>query len=83
MIAAHYPVLQIVIPLIAAPLCVLVRRGTWSWLLAVAASWICLYISVQLLLQVMASGPISYELGGWAAPWGIEYRVDSVNAFVF
>ena len=82
MIAAHYPVLQIVIPLIAAPLCVLVRRGTWSWLLAVAASWICLYISVQLLLQVMASGPISYELGGWAAPWGIEYRVDSVNAFV-
>ena len=30
----------------------------------------------------MTSGTISYELGGWAAPFGIEYRVDSLNAFV-
>ena len=82
MIAAHYPALQIALPLIAAPLCVLLRRGTWAWLVTVAVSWTALYVSVQLLLQVLASGPISYELGGWAAPWGIEYRVDSVNAFV-
>ena len=27
-------------------------------------------------------GSISYELGGWSTPWGIEYRVDTVNAFV-
>ncbi|MDP6927988.1 MAG: proton-conducting transporter membrane subunit, partial [Rhodospirillales bacterium] len=25
---------------------------------------------------------IVYELGSWAAPWGIEYRVDTLNAFV-
>ena len=30
----------------------------------------------------MTSGVISYELGGWAAPFGIEYRVDALNAFV-
>ena len=23
-----------------------------------------------------------YELGGWPAPWGIEYRIDLLNAFV-
>lgn len=82
MIAAHYAALQVVAPLIAAPLCVLLRRGILAWLVTVAISWIALGISIQLLIQVLATGTISYELGGWAAPWGIEYRVDSVNAFV-
>ena len=35
-----------------------------------------------LLQQVMTSGVIIYELGGWQAPWGIEYRIDTLNAFV-
>ncbi len=82
MIAAHYAALQVVAPLVAAPLCVLLRRGAPAWLVTVAVSWIALAISVQLLIEVLATGPVSYELGGWAAPWGIEYRVDSVNAFV-
>ena len=34
-----------------------------------------------MLWQVLASGPISYHLGGWEPPWGIEYRVDFLNAF--
>ena len=38
-------------------------------------------IAIAMLLQVLASGPISYHLGGWAPPWGIEYRVDSLNGF--
>ena len=34
------------------------------------------------LWAVFYEGTISYELGGWAPPWGIEYRIDAVNAFV-
>ena len=30
----------------------------------------------------MTSGTIIYELGGWEAPWGIEYRIDQLNAFL-
>ena len=82
MIAAHLPALQVVIPLIGAPICMLLRRRDWAWAFAVAVSWIAFAIAVALLQQVMEGGPISYELGGWAAPWGIEYRVDTVNAFV-
>jgi multicomponent Na+:H+ antiporter subunit D len=81
-IAAHLPALQVVIPLIGAPICMLLRRRDWAWAFAVAVSWIAFAIAVALLQQVMEGGPISYELGGWAAPWGIEYRVDTVNAFV-
>jgi multicomponent Na+:H+ antiporter subunit D len=81
-IGAHLPALQIVLPLAAAPLCLLLRRGGFAWALALVASWAALIISVLLLLQVLRDGPLSYALGGWAPPWGIEYRVDTVNAFV-
>jgi len=82
MIASHFPALQVVVPLLAAPLCVLLRRGTFAWLLALAASWSCAGIAAALWLRVLESGPISYMLGSWPAPWGIEYRIDTVNAFV-
>ncbi|NPV26236.1 MAG: monovalent cation/H+ antiporter subunit D family protein [Firmicutes bacterium] len=31
---------------------------------------------------VLESGKISYRLGGWEPPWGIEYVVDYLNGFV-
>ena len=82
MISSHLPVLQVVLPLMAAPLCLLLRRSTPAWGLALAVTWGTLVIAVVLLLQVLSTGPVSYEIGGWAAPWGIEYRVDMVSAFV-
>jgi multicomponent Na+:H+ antiporter subunit D len=81
-IAAHLPALQVVLPLLAAPLCVLLRRPVAAWALALAVSWAALAIAVALLVQVLDSGVISYHLGGWPPPWGIEYRIDLVNAFV-
>ncbi len=82
MISAHLPALQVVVPLIAAPLCVILRRGTWTWALALLVSWVSLAISVVLLGQVLDDGPLSYAFGGWEPPWGIEYRVDALNAYV-
>jgi multicomponent Na+:H+ antiporter subunit D len=35
-----------------------------------------------LLREVYTGEVLSYAIGGWAAPWGIEYRVDAVNAFI-
>lgn len=82
MIAAHLPALQVVLPLMAGPLCVMLRRGNLAWAVALVVSWLSLLIAALLLNQVLAHGPISYAMGGWPAPWGIEYRIDSVNAFV-
>jgi len=78
----HLPALQVVIPLICAPLCMLVRYRDWSWIVALFGSWACLVISWLLLQQVMDAGVISYHMGDWAPPLGIEYRIDFVNAFV-
>ena len=82
MIREHLPVLQVVLPLVAAPLCLLLARSVWAWLLAFMASLAALVISIVLLREVYTGEVLSYAIGGWAAPWGIEYRVDAVNAFI-
>lgn len=83
MISAHFPVLVVIVPLIAAPLCIFFRPLPGAtWAIATAVSWFCLYAAISLLLQVLDGGTVSYLLGNWAAPWGIEYRVDLLNAFV-
>jgi multicomponent Na+:H+ antiporter subunit D len=81
-LAAHLPALQVVVPLLAAPLTVLLRRRAYAFGVALAASWVALAIAVLLWLQVADSGTISYAIGNWPPPWGIEYRVDKLSAFV-
>ena len=82
MITPHLPVLQVVLPLLAAPVCVLLRNGRLAWLLALVVGWVSLLIAVLLLVRVLDGPPLSYAIGGWAPPWGIEYRIDRLNAFL-
>lgn len=78
----HLPALQVVLPLVCGPLIVLVRRQRLAWLLATGVSWTCLAIAITLAARVVEAGPISYAIGNWPPPWGIEYRVDALSAFV-
>ena len=78
----HLPALQVVLPLAAAPLIVLVRGARFAWLATTAVSYLSLVIAVRLFLEAAQSGPISYAIGSWPAPWGIEYRVDALSGFV-
>ena len=79
---SQLPALQVVIPLIAAPLCVVLRNKEISCLLSQVVSILSFIISLILLQQVLTLGSISYALGGWLAPIGIEYKVDLLNAFI-
>ncbi|MCB1601448.1 MAG: monovalent cation/H+ antiporter subunit D family protein [Lysobacterales bacterium] len=78
----HLQVLIVVIPLLAAPLAVMLRGDRAPWALATLVSWTLLAIALALVFQVQQHGTLSYALGGWAAPWGIEYRLDMANALV-
>jgi multicomponent Na+:H+ antiporter subunit D len=80
--STHLPILQVVVPLIAAPLIVLLRRGAAGWALAAVASVFSLYSAIAILLHVQEVGAVSYAIGNWPPPWGIEYRIDAANAFV-
>jgi multicomponent Na+:H+ antiporter subunit D len=78
----HLPVLVVIVPLMAGPLCVLVERPRAAWGVALAAAWLSFAAAVALAVQVSDTGTISYELGGWAPPWGIEYRIDTLGSYV-
>ncbi len=82
MISSQLPILQIVVPLIAAPICLILRHAFAAWLLATAATAVTFVISVALLVQVLDLGTISYALGDWEPPYGIEYVVDLLSAFI-
>lgn len=81
-IAAHAPVLQVVAPLICAPLAVLTRRANVAYGLATLASWMAFALAITLWWQVRSQGVISYAIGNWPPPWGIEYRIDALSALV-
>jgi len=81
-IEPHLSILLVVIPLLAAPITAILPWARIAWLLTLLVSWVCLLLAVWQLQIVLAGNIISYELGGWAPPWGIEYRIDIINAFI-
>jgi multicomponent Na+:H+ antiporter subunit D len=78
------PAIAVVMPLVASFFVFLIGRTLTRWafplaLSALAASLIC---SIKILLTVLDHGTIHYWLGGWQPPYGIEYRVDHLNALM-
>lgn len=77
---AHLPVLLIVLPLLGALTAALTRRRLVAWGVALCVTWIVFLGSLVLLRRVLRDGVVTYSLGGWGAPLGIDYRVDALNA---
>ena len=80
----NIPVLIVILPLCAALLCLLLtginrHLGPAVVGLAVLASFV---LSVMQLVTVVKGGPVHYEIGGYAVPYGIEFVIDSVNACI-
>ncbi|MDH5191152.1 MAG: monovalent cation/H+ antiporter subunit D family protein [Gammaproteobacteria bacterium] len=78
----HISLLLVVIPLITALIVAVLPRGILPWASTLVATFICVVLASMQLWEVINGGVISYELGGWKPPWGIEYRIDTLNAFV-
>jgi multicomponent Na+:H+ antiporter subunit D len=75
----HLPVLQVVVPLACAPLCVLLRSRFAAWLLFLTAALASLGCAVLLAVRVGQDGALRYAMGGWAPPQGIEFVVGDFN----
>ena len=80
----HFPALLVIGPLLAA-----LVISIAGWLrprlclpLAFIGVGVAALAATGLLVQVLASGPMGYRLGGWDPPWGIYYFVDQLNAVV-
>ncbi len=79
----HLAVLPVLLPLLAAPICFLLRNRIAAMGTAIAVCWVTFVAGVVLLRTVVTTGaPAIYELGGWSADVGIVYHVDTLAAFV-
>jgi multicomponent Na+:H+ antiporter subunit D len=82
-------VLQLPAIIVVTPLAIsiIVFIAGWRYIrfaypMAMAALTICLLSSIAILHRVVEHGIILYWMGGWQPPWGIEYRIDRLNAFI-
>lgn len=82
MILDNLPALQVVLPLLSAPICMLLKKGRLAWLFATLVVFCSFAIAVKLFFQVAEQGPLDYAYGGWEGPWGIVYRIDDLTVFV-
>lgn len=83
-ITEHFPILIIIIPLISAIIIPLAGRINihFCWWIATTGIFFSFIISLFILNTVIKQGSISYWLGGWQPPWGIEYAIDYLSAFM-
>lgn len=80
----HLPIIVILIPLLTSFIIPLVgiikgRYYFYFFLLSLVASNV---IASAVLYRVMIYGQISYSFGNWTPPWGIEYVINPLNAFI-
>ena len=80
----QFPVLIVTIGVFAAYTILLA-----GWLNRKSCFYLCLMtilaqlvMAIFVLRHVLTVGIIHYWLGGWRPPWGIEYVVDALNAYV-
>lgn len=82
MLLTSLPALQVFLPMFAAPICLIISRfGRFAWALSLAVVWTVAAMCVLTFEQALdGGGEITYRMGGWAAPYGIEYRIDLLSA---
>lgn len=82
MISAQLPAIVLLLTLLTAPVCSMMRHGDHAWKLSMAAVWLSVVAAFALMQQVSGGVTLSYEMGGWPPPWGIEVRIDELSALV-
>ena len=81
LLAHHSAALQVAIPLLLAIFCVLSRSSKVSYLIYTICSAFCFFNAIYLFESVGVNDVITYHMGGWMPPIGIEYRIDKLSAF--
>ncbi len=77
---SHLTALQVIAPLIIAPLLVLLTPRGFAWGLATLVSAYATFNAILLAAGALAGRTFTYKLGSWEPPYGIELSVDALSA---
>ncbi len=84
LIVEHFPVLIVALSLLSAFTILIagwVNKKSCCFI-SIATILVQLVMAIFILHHVLTVGTIHYWLGGWKPPWGIEYLVDALNAYI-
>jgi len=81
-LVAELPALQVAVPLLTAPIVMLLRDRRLAWAAATAASFTAFAIAILLFDAIGTQGEMSYPMGAWPAPYGIELHVDAFSVML-
>lgn len=81
-LAHHLPALQVIVPMLLAPFVLLLKPAGLARAATTATSICAFAISIALTMQVLDGNVMSYRMGGWPAPYGIELYVDRFSALL-
>jgi multicomponent Na+:H+ antiporter subunit D len=76
------PVAALLVSLVSGILIAGLRRFRWSRPLSFVLSSLHLVVVSFVALRVFDSGPMSLQVGAWAAPFGISFYVDGLSAIM-
>ena len=78
-IIKNLPILVVLTPLMMSLIVVLISNNFLSWLLTLFTTLFTFIFSLLLYQEVYLHTAISYALGNWVPPLGIEYLIDKVS----
>ena len=78
----HLPALQVIVPMLAAPLILLLQPRGLAWAGATLVAILSFIIALSMAVTVSQGTNFSYDMGGWPAPYGIELFIGAFGALV-
>lgn len=78
----HLPALQVIVPMLCAPLIVLLQPRGLAWAGAMAVGLLSFAIAIALTIAVVNGQSMQYAMGGWPAPFGIALSVDAFSCLM-
>ena len=76
----NLPVLVVVLPLLLAVIAAVIPAPRAAWGISVVGIGGSLLAAILLQSITESVGRITYHLGNWEPPWGIEFVVDSATS---
>ncbi len=74
----NLPIIVVLFPLMTSLLVVLIPNIFFSWILTTLSTFLTFLFSILLYQEIQIHSYISYALGKWMPPIGIEYIIDKV-----